>query len=103
MNSLTKDVEGRIAKHSAEKEQSGKKRHAYIAKFKVQVIEACDEEGATQSIVAVKFGSSQLQVSQWMVKRRDIKDIKEDAASKRRKHFKKGRKSEKNVELYIKL
>ena len=100
MNSLTKDVEGRIAKHSAEKEQSGKKRHAYIAKFKVQVIEACDEEGATQSIVAVKFGSSQLQVSQWMVKRRDIK---EDAASKRTKHFKKGRKSEKNVELYIKL
>ena len=48
----------------------------------------------------MKFGSSQLQVSQWMVKRRDIK---EDAASKRRKHFKKGRKSEKNVELYVKL
>ena len=68
MNSLTKDVEGRIAKHSAEKEQSGKKRHAYIAKFKVQVVEACDEEGAAQGIVAEKFGVSQSPISQWMVK-----------------------------------
>ena len=58
MNSLIKNVEGRIAKHVAAKEQAEKKRHVYTAKFKVQVIEACDEEGATQGIVAEKFGIS---------------------------------------------
>ena len=45
------------AKHIAPKEPAGKKRHAYNTKFKVQVIEVCDE-GATQDIVVEKFGIS---------------------------------------------
>ena len=85
MNSLIKNVEGKIAKHNAAKEQAGEKCHAYTAQFKVQVIIACDE-GATQGSVAEKCRISQSQVSRWIVKR---KEIMKYAASKHRKLFKK--------------
>ena len=62
----------------------GKERHRYTPKFKVQAIQACDE-GPTQGIVAEKFRVSQTQVSQWMIKRREIM---KKAASKHRKLYK---------------
>ena len=82
MNLLIKNVEGSIAKQGAAKKQAAKQRHVYTTKFKVQVIEVCGEEGATQDIIAEKFGISQSEVSRWMIKRRDIM---KDASSKHRK------------------
>ena len=55
---LTK-IEGNEAKSNAAKKQTGKKRHAYTAKFKAEAIHALSEEGAAQKEIADKYGIKQ--------------------------------------------
>ena len=55
LDNILNKVEGNIAKSNAAKQQGGKKRHSYTAKFKAEAIYACEEGDTSQETVAKTF------------------------------------------------
>ena len=68
-------------------ERAGKKRVQYTAAFKAEVINALDEEDATQESVATRFNIDQSQVSRYV---KNKSQVMKDAADSYRKNLKKG-------------
>ena len=87
------------AKSDGAKLNAGRKRHAFPAFYKARALNELDQ-GATQDIVALKYGVNQAQISRWKDNREKI--MKETADSHRKLH-KKIRKSVKYQVLYAKL
>ena len=55
LDNILNKVEGNIAKSNAAKQQGGKKRHSYTAKFEAEAIHACEEGDISQEKVAKTF------------------------------------------------
>ena len=96
VNDLVKKVATIAAKSSGAQKLAGKKRHQYTAAFKVQAINAY-ENNMLQEDIAEKYGVAQSQVSRW-IKTKD--KIMMDAASSHRKLFRKGRPATKYRDLF---
>ena len=93
VNDLVNKVVSKEAMARGGRERAGKKRVQYTA----EVINALDEEDATQESVATRFNIDQSQVSRYV---KNKSQVMKDAADSYRKNLKKGRKCRKYVRLY---
>ena len=84
VNHLVNKVVSKEAMARGGRERAGKKRVQYTAAFKAEVINALDEEDATQESVATRFNIDQSQVSRYV---KNKSQVMKDAADSYRKNL----------------